>query len=227
MNALPLTCVLFDLDGTLLDTAPDMAKALNRLRLEHGRPALAFGVIRPLVSHGSTGLLRLGFGLEPDEPGFDALRERFLALYSAELACDTRLFPGMVGVLDFLEAENIPWGIVTNKPGWLTVPLLKHLSLYSRCACIVSGDTIPHRKPHPAPLLHACRSIGIDPEQCVYIGDAERDIEAGRRAGMSTLIARYGYLDTTEQPENWGADRILDSPHDLGAWLLEVLRADA
>ena len=226
MKAL-LACVLFDLDGTLLDTAPDMAKALNRLRLEHEQPTLSCSVIRPLVSHGSTGLLRLGFGLEPSDPGFDELRERFLALYSTDLASETRLFPGIMGILDFLESKDIRWGVVTNKPGWLTIPLLKRLSLYSRCACVVSGDTIPQRKPDPAPLLHACYSIGIEPKQCVYIGDAERDIEAGRRAGMSTLIARYGYLDTTEKPEEWGADGILDSPQDLYAWLLEILRVDS
>ena len=227
MNVSSLACVLFDLDGTLLDTAPDMAKALNRLRLEYEQPVLPFDVIRPQVSHGSTGLLRLAFELEPNEPGFETLRERFLALYSADLASDTRLFPGMIGILDFLETENISWGVVTNKPGWLTVPLLEHLSLYSRCATVVSGDTIPQRKPHPAPLLHACHNIGIDPDQCVYIGDAERDIVAGRRAGMSTLVARYGYLSATEQPENWGADSILDTPDDLYTWLLETLRTNA
>ena len=226
MNMPLLACVLFDLDGTLLDTAPDMAKALNRLRLESGQAALPFDVVRPQVSHGSTGLLRLGFGLAPNEPGFEALRERFLALYSADLASGTRLFPRMIEILDFLEAENIPWGVVTNKPGWLTVPLLERLSLYSRCASVVSGDTVSQRKPDPAPLLHACHSIGIDPGQCVYIGDAERDIEAGRRAGMSTLIARYGYLSATEQPENWGADKILDAPDDLYSWLLQTLRAN-
>ena len=211
--------VLFDLDGTLLDTAPDMGQALNRLLVEHNRPPLPAAMIRPVVSHGSLGLLKLGFDIDPAEAEFAALRDRFLALYSADLAVKTALFEGMEQVLAALEQQATPWGIVTNKPGWLTGPLLQQVGLEQRVACVVSGDTLPQRKPDPAPLLHACEHIGVDPSTCLYIGDAERDIEAARRAGMASLVACYGYLQATEQPESWGAQGLLQHPLDLLRWL--------
>jgi phosphoglycolate phosphatase len=210
--------MLFDLDGTLLDTAPDMARALNQLRLERSQPELPLERIRPFVSHGAAGLIRLGFGLQPDDPEFGPLRLRFLSLYDAALAVDTALFTGMEHVLARLEKRRIPWGIVTNKPGWLTDPLLHALDLFQRAGCVVSGDTVPRRKPDPEPLLHACNLIGIEPQRCVYIGDAERDVQAGNRAGMTTLIARYGYLGAEDAPEAWEAHGIVDSPEDLLAW---------
>lgn len=219
-----IACVLLDLDGTLLDTAPDMSRALNRLRLEQAVPALPLAQLRPLVSHGSAGLIRFGFGLTPQDPGFVELRRRFLDLYAGDLASETTLFSGMAETLTELENRNIPWGIVTNKPGWLTDPLLQALQLRDRAACVVSGDTTPRAKPDPQPLLYACRQLDIPPRHCLYVGDAERDVQAGQRAGMSTLVARYGYLHRDERPQDWGADGLIDSPRDLLDWLIEHRR---
>ncbi len=212
-------CVLLDLDGTLLDTAPDMARALNRLRLEQAAPALPLAHLRPVVSHGSLGLIGVGFGFTPENPDFAALKQRFLALYAGDLASETTLFPGMEEALSGLEAQNIPWGIVTNKPGWLTEPLLKTLQLWERAACVISGDTTTHAKPHPEPLLHACRLLNIPPKHCVYVGDAQRDIQAGQRAGMATLVASYGYMHHDECPQDWGANGLINTPLELLDWL--------
>jgi N-acetyl-D-muramate 6-phosphate phosphatase len=214
-----LRTVLFDLDGTLLDTAPDLAAALNAVLREQGRPALPFDDIRPVVSHGTTGLLGLGFGLRPGEDEFESLRQRLLTIYAADLSRHTRLFPGMDQVLDHIEAQGMNWGVVTNKPSWLTEPLMANLGLSERAACIVSGDTTPQRKPDPEPMLHACHLAGSEAAQCIYIGDAERDIEAGRRAGMKTLAASFGYIGSDEDIAAWGADGIVDTPADILAWL--------
>jgi phosphoglycolate phosphatase len=210
--------LLLDLDGTLLDTAPDLAAALNQLRLEEGREALPFELIRPQVSHGGIALIRLGFA--PDsEARLESLRRRLLAIYRENLARETTLFPGFAHVLDALEAARVPWGVVTNKPGWLTDPLMQALGLAARAACIVSGDTLPERKPHPAPLLHAAARMGVAPGDCVYAGDAERDIIAGRAAGMSTIAVRFGYLAPGEDPAAWAPDGIVDLPTDLLDWI--------
>ena len=214
-----LDTVLFDLDGTLLDTAPDLAFALNRVREEHGEAPLPFARIRPVVSQGTVGLLRLGFGLEPDGARFPALRERLLEIYREHLAVHTALFPGMSAVLDGIEALGLRWGVVTNKPGWLTEPLLQQLGLAARMACIVSGDTVTQRKPDPAPMLHACTLMGCTGGGCVYVGDAERDIQAGRSAGMRTVVASFGYIEDGHDPRTWGADAIVDTPEDLLAWI--------
>lgn len=212
--------VLFDLDGTLVDTAPDMVYALDALLAEEGRPSLAFERARGHVSHGSLGLVRIGFG-EDIEPSRTArLRERFIELYAQRLCVDTRLFPGMSDVLETLEANGIPWGVVTNKPGFLTDPLLRALGLNERARCVVSGDTLAERKPHPAPLLHAAELCGLPGEKCIYIGDAERDISAGRAAGMRTYVANWGYIDARDKPVSWGADALLDSPADTLAYIL-------
>ena len=208
-------CILFDLDGTLLDTAPDMVRALNQLLQEQQRSPLPLASARPVVSHGSRGLLELGFSIGPNDETFEPLKDRFLELYRAALAVETALFPGMPQVLETLEARKIPWGIVTNKPGWLTDPLLRDLKLDQRTACTVSGDTLSKRKPDPEPLLHACREIGIAPTNCIYVGDAERDIEAGKRAGMYTVVASYGYRYAHENPTIWGADTLIDTPQEL------------
>lgn len=221
----PIACVLFDLDGTLLDTARDMAQALNRLREEQELPALPFERIRSEVSHGSIAMIRLGFDLTPEDPLFSILRQRFLDLYSFNLANETTLFPGMDSTLAHLGIQGIPWGVVTNKPGWLTDPLLRKLNLFERAACVVSGDTVSKRKPDPEPLLHACQIVGIDPRHCLYVGDAERDIQAGKGAGMTTLVARFGYIGAHDTPEDWGADGLIDAPEDLLAWLQQVTEA--
>ena len=208
-------CVLFDLDGTLLDTAPDMAAALNVLLQEENKNPLPFESIRPLVSHGSRGLLELGFGLSPDMEEYPRLQERLLVIYSQALALHTTLFDGMETVISALEKHAIPWGIVTNKPGWLTEPLLVQLKLDKRSACTVSGDTLAKRKPHPEPLLYACQGLDIQPQRSVYVGDAERDIEAGKAAGMKTIVASYGYIQAHEQPQTWQADALITAPAEL------------
>jgi len=212
------TALLLDLDGTLLDTAPDMGGALNRLLDEEGREPLPQSSIRPVVSHGAVRLVKLGF---PDVEGaeFERLRLRFLELYSHHLAEYTQPFPGLLEVLDELERRELPWGVVTNKPGWLTDPLMTALGLFERAGCVVSGDTVGERKPHPLPLLHAAELIRVAPEQCVYVGDAERDIQAGRAAGMRTVIAAYGYISADDAPEQWNASGIIDHPGQLLEWM--------
>ena len=198
--------VLFDLDGTLADTAPDLAYALNRVLEEQGGRPLPFDTIRPVVSHGGIALIKLGFGIDEQAPEFPPLRQRLLDIYRDNIARETRLFDGMESLLATLEERGLNWGVVTNKPGWLTEPLLDALGLKARAATIVSGDTLPERKPHPAPMLLACEQAGSDAGHCLYIGDAERDIEAGRNAGMRTLVALFGYLGETDIPERWQAD---------------------
>jgi N-acetyl-D-muramate 6-phosphate phosphatase len=210
--------VLFDLDGTLLDTAPDMAHSLNLLRAEHGEAPIPFGQIRPHVSHGALALVRLGFP-QADEARVAELRARMLELYAANLAIQTALFPGFEEVLQQIEARGLRWGIVTNKPGFLTEPLLGALHLAERTGCIVSGDTLPQRKPHPAPLLHAARLLGVEATDCVYVGDAERDVRAAHAAGMRAIIALFGYLGDHDQPHGWNADAMIEQPAELIGWL--------
>ena len=211
--------VLFDLDGTLADTAPDLAYALNTLLQEHGQAALPYATIRPVASHGAAGLIELGFGVPRDTPRFVPLRERFIAIYRAHLTRETRLFPGMPVLLDQLAARGINWGIVTNKPAFLTDPLVEQLGLDEDAACVVSGDTTANRKPHPQPMLHACQLAGSKPEECLYVGDAERDIEAGKAAGMQTLVALFGYIGAQDHPESWGASGLIRAPEEILDWL--------
>ncbi|NJD30830.1 MAG: phosphoglycolate phosphatase [Gammaproteobacteria bacterium] len=214
----PRSALLLDLDGTLLDTAPDMGGALNRLRVECGRETLPFELIRPVVSHGAMRLVRLGFP-EAEGAEFERLRLRFLELYSQNLAEQTRLFPGVGEVLAELEQRGLPWGVVTNKPAWLTDPLLRTLGLYERAGCVVSGDTVAERKPHPLPLLHAAGLVDVAPERCVYVGDAERDIQAGRAAGMTTVVAAYGYISAEDDPASWEPTGIIDEPVQMLGWM--------
>jgi N-acetyl-D-muramate 6-phosphate phosphatase len=210
--------VLFDLDGTLLDTAPDMAAALNRLLIAEGLEALPYVQIRPLVSHGAPRLLRLAFG-EPEAERHEALRRRFLDFYRAALAVHTRLFDGFEAVLSAIERSGLRWGIVTNKPGWLAAPLVAEVGLAERCACLVAGDTLAERKPHPLPLLHAAGLLGLEPRECAYVGDAERDVQAARNAGMIPLVAGFGYLGDGDDPATWRADAVFARPEDLVDWL--------
>jgi len=211
--------VLFDLDGTLVDTAPDMAAALNDVMADEGHAALAFDTIRAHVSHGAAGLLRMAYGEATCENERERLRLALLDRYHRRLIDHSRLFPGMADLLTHIEDAGLLWGVVTNKPAWLTQPLLRAFNLSVRATTIVSGDTLAERKPDPAPLLHAAASAGTAVENALYVGDAERDVRAGRAAGMATCLARYGYLDTTDEPESWGADLIIDHPRELGPYL--------
>ena len=210
--------VLFDLDGTLLDTAPDMAGSLNQLLQEQGREPLPFESIRLLVSHGATALVSLGFA-GVAESVFAVLRARFLEIYRGRLTVETRVYAGIAEALERLESRGINWGIVTNKPGWLTEPLLEHFCLRQRAQVVVSGDTLPQRKPHPAPLLHAAEILGVAPAECIYIGDAERDVLAAQAAGMQAFVALFGYIPTNEQPHAWPASGWLDTPQALATLL--------
>ncbi len=214
----PITSVLFDLDGTLIDTAPDIAAALNKLLHAQDRDMLPYASIRNTVSKGSRALTELGFADLP-ESHRKLLQQELLQIYSAAICVDSKPFPGIIDVLNELEQKKIPWGVVTNKPGWLTEPLLKQLQLWQRAACVVSGDTLPNRKPHPEPLLHACKLIGRAATESVYIGDDLRDIQAGHAAGMTTLVAGYGYIENHENPEQWGAEAIINHASELQPWL--------
>ncbi|MEF3192987.1 MAG: phosphoglycolate phosphatase [Halothiobacillaceae bacterium] len=210
---------LFDLDGTLVDTAPDMAGALNRLRAEHDLPELPYATIRPWVSHGAGALVKLGFGHDLEAERMEALRQRYLDIYAAQLCEDSALFPGMAEVLSALEAKGRAWGVVTNKPAFLTEPLLEGLGLRQRADCIVSGDTLPVRKPDPAPVRHACALLGLPEAACVMIGDAERDIVAARAAGCPSIAAAFGYLLEDDDPHAWGADAVVRHARELLAWI--------
>jgi len=210
--------VLFDLDGTLLDTAPDMVGALNALRRERLLAPLPFATIRSTVSHGSARVVKAGFP-DADPQTQLQLQQRFLEIYRGALSRETRLFPGMDEVLDALATLRIKTGIVTNKPAWLTDPLLVDLSLRARFACVVSGDTVAERKPHPLPLLHAAALAEVAPGDCIYVGDAERDVQAAHRAAMPALVANYGYMQPDENPADWGAEGYLNQPLDLMDWL--------
>lgn len=219
MHNKKIQTVLFDLDGTLLDTAPDLANALNAVLESNGHAPLPFDAIRPVVSHGGKALIELGFEMQSDHPEFEPRRLELLDYYLNNIAQYTCLFPGMDEVLESIESQGLNWGIVTNKPAWLTDPLLEALKLDQRAAAIVSGDTLPERKPHPAPLLHACELIGSKPEHCLYVGDAERDIQAGHNAGMPTLVAMFGYLMAEDKPEEWGANALIRHPAEILDWI--------
>ena len=207
--------VLFDLDGTLIDTAPDMGGALNNLLAEEGLPRLPMQMIRPLVSKGGLVLTRLGFAEHVAESEIEPLRQRFLQHYRAIVADESRLFDGFETVLTKLEARGILWGIVTNKPEWLAQPLLQQLDLAKRSAVLIGGDTLAERKPHPLPLLEAARRMGVAAERCLYVGDDERDIIAGRAAAMQTLVAAYGYIEDASEIPGWQADGVIDQPLEL------------
>ena len=215
-----INAIFFDLDGTLLDTAPDLAFALNTILVEQQRAPLPFEQIRPWVSFGARTMIKQAFQItDPADPWLEPLRQRFLKIYAENLANQTRLFVGMEEVLAILEQQKISWGIVTNKPTWLTIPLLEKLGLANRSVCNVSGDTLALNKPHPAPLFHACQLANCIPENCIYVGDALRDIEAGQRAGMQTVVALYGYIGEEEKPAQWGATGMISQPLDLLAWV--------
>jgi 2-phosphoglycolate phosphatase len=218
-RALPVDAVLFDLDGTLADTAPDLGAALNRLRLGRGLDPVPILELRSSSSHGARGLLRVGMGIAPEHADYTTLRDAFLAHYEAALCVDSKLFAEVDALLDAIEARSLKWGIVTNKATRYATPLLEQLGLGRRAGAIVCGDTTPYPKPHPAPLLAAADRLGVVPARCVYVGDAERDITAGIAAGMRTIVARYGYIEAHESPESWPADGGIDHPAALLGWL--------
>jgi phosphoglycolate phosphatase len=211
--------VLFDLDGTLADTAPDLAFALNQQRLARGMSELSVAELRIHASSGARGLLRQGFGIHPEDSGYLAMRDEFLDIYERNLSRSSALFPGMAALLDEIEARGLTWGIVTNKAERFTFPLLRALGLLERAACVICGDTTLHAKPHPAPLMEAMSRIGTVASQCIYVGDDERDVQSGHAAGMPVVVVRYGYLGNGRPPEEWGADLFVDSPAGLGRLL--------
>lgn len=213
MSEQALECVLFDLDGTLVDSAPDLIAALNRLLHEQGRAPADFNALRPMVSKGARAILRLGFS-DMDEVGIEALLPHFLDTYAAHIAVHTCLFAGMHEVLMQLENANVRWGVVSNKAGWLARGVLNGLQLNERCAVLVAGDTLALRKPDPAPILHACALARVAPQRSVYVGDDARDVLAGRAAGLRTIAVTWGYLNG-EDPYGWGADVVVDTAHEL------------
>lgn len=207
--------VFFDLDGTLADTAPDLVAAANLLRIARGLSPLPYEVLRPTASAGARGLIQGAFGYDNQHPQFEELRDEFLSNYEKDICVHSKLFDGMDDLLQELEKEQVLWGIVTNKVERFTHPLLKLMSLHERSAAIVGGDTTPHSKPHPAPILKAAEICNINPAQCLYVGDDLRDIEAGRAAGMKTVAAAYGYCGCDEPVNAWGADYIIEHPSEL------------
>jgi phosphoglycolate phosphatase len=211
--------VLFDLDGTLIDSAPDLAGTANWLRVERGMAPLPFEALRPMVGAGARGMIGAALGVTPAEAAYEGLKDAFLARYQATMLDQTALFPEMVPVLAALDGAGVPWGIVTNKIARLAEPIVAHLGLAARSATLVCGDTTPHAKPHAAPLLEAARQLGVAPELCVYVGDDLRDVEAGRAARMQTLAAAWGYLGQGPAIEDWGADHSIESPGGLLRWL--------
>ena len=215
--------VLFDLDGTLIDSAPDLAGAANRLRADHGMPPLPLEQLRPMVGSGARGMVGVAFGVAPGESRFESLRDAFLAHYEAGLLEQTHPFDGVDAMLSSLEAAGIAWGIVTNKAMRFTTPIVAGLGLAQRAAVVVCGDTTPHAKPHPEPLLHAARAMGLAPESVVYVGDDLRDAQAARAAGMAMVAATWGYLGLGEPVHTWGADALADAPSQLMDWLRERL----
>jgi len=214
-----VSAVLFDLDGTLLDTAPDLIFAANTALAEADIPPRSMAELKPCISGGAAVMLRCAFNGDYEPALFDRVLHRMLELYQTYVADRTRFFDGTESVLGELERRAIPWGIVTNKMSRFTDPLLAKLSLADRAGCVISGDTTAEKKPHPLPLLEASRRLNLAPEECVYVGDAPGDVEAGRRAGMTTLTALYGYIAVDDAPCDWGADGLLASPRDLLPWL--------
>jgi phosphoglycolate phosphatase len=209
-----IKAVLFDLDGTLADTAPDLGAALNRMRAARGLDAVPIDKIRPCASHGARGLLGLGFDVSPADDTYEALRDEFLDLYEHDLFNETQLFPGVAELLNSLEARGLPWGVVTNKAERFALPLLELMALTDRAACIIGGDTTGKTKPHPEPLLAASRRINVPPGDCIYVGDDRRDVEAALAAGMRSAVAKYGYLNGSD-PLTWGATWLISRPTDL------------
>jgi phosphoglycolate phosphatase len=217
----PLEAVLFDLDGTLIDTAPDFAVVVNQLCQRHNRPPMSYAAVRETVSHGARALITLAFKLKEGDSGFEELRLELLELYSRHLAVETTLFPGMTNLLSWLEQQSIPWGIVTNKPRLYAEPILAALQLSARCGCLVCPDDVSHTKPDPEPMLLACRQLSCNASNTLYLGDHRRDIEAGKNAAMKTMAVNYGYIEANDPAENWQADFYIDHADEIRTVLMK------
>jgi phosphoglycolate phosphatase len=217
-----IRAVLFDLDGTLIDSAPDLGAAADKMRIDRGLPSLPYALYRPLAGAGARGMLKVAFDMTPDHPDFMAMREEFFANYEAAMTVRTYVFDGVEDVIEHIQLRQMPWGVVTNKMARFTDPLTQAMPLFTSAAAIVSGDTTPYAKPHPAPLFEAAKRLGVPPEVCLYVGDDERDIVAGREAGMITVAASYGYLGEKADINSWGADLHVDSPNKLLQLLAEA-----
>ena len=207
--------VLFDLDGTLIDSAPDLGAAADKMRVDRGMPSLSLAAYRPMAGAGARGMLGIGFGMTPGSEGFDAMREEFFRNYERCMTERTYAFDGVPELIRALESAPLHWGVVTNKSMRFTDPLTRQMPLFAKAAAVVSGDTTPHAKPHPEPLFEAARRMGIAPEHCIYVGDDERDIQAGAAAGMKTVAAAYGYLGAKAETAQWGADAHINYPLEL------------
>ena len=214
-----IDAVFFDLDGTLADTCPDMARTVNAMRERRGLAPVAEALVRPHVSRGARGMILAAFEITAEHPDFAAMRDEFLEIYGGNLCVDTRLFPGMEALLDRLDHAGIAWGVVTNKFERFARPVVEALGLGKRAAVVIGGDTCARAKPFPDPLLHAARTVGVAPERALYVGDDERDVQAARAAGMQVVVAGYGYLGDGSPPTDWKSDAVLDSPAALDAWI--------
>lgn len=211
--------VLFDLDGTLVDSAPELGAAADKMRTDRGLPSLPLARYRPMAGAGARGMLGIAFDITPQSPGFEALREEFFVNYEARMLLNTHVFDGVAELIDSLTQRGLAWGIVTNKSKRFTDPLARSIPVFASAGAVVSGDTTPHAKPHPEPLFEAARRLGLAPAQCIYVGDDERDIVAGRAAGMRTVAATYGYMGAQADAALWQADGAIDSPMALLQWL--------
>jgi 2-phosphoglycolate phosphatase len=216
-----IQAVLFDLDGTLLDTSGDLTSALNSVLAQHKMAALPHAKTRPIVGQGTKGLFKLALNMDENHPEYAGLCTEFLEFYFKAACVSTAFFPGVEEVLAYLENNNIPWGIVTNKPGRFTAVIVENFALHKRTTCIISGDTLAKAKPHPEPLLHACKILGFKPESCLFVGDAEIDILASKAAGIPVLAALYGYISPEENPASWNADGYINHPSEVIEWLKE------
>ncbi|MET1116011.1 MAG: HAD-IA family hydrolase [Comamonas sp.] len=214
-----IRAVLFDLDGTLIDSAPDLGAAADQMRIARGLASLPAEHYRPMAGAGARGMLGVAFGITPETPDYDTLREEFFRNYEARMTQTTYAFDGISQLLADIEARGLLWGVVTNKSARFTDPLTRAMPLFANARAVVSGDTTPHSKPHPAPLFEAASRLGLPPEACIYVGDDERDIVAGRAAGMKTVAALYGYLGAVDATEHWGADAAIKYPYELLQWL--------
>lgn len=219
MAASSIHAVLFDLDGTLVDSAPELGAAADKMRVDRGLPSLPLAQYRPMAGAGARGMLGIAFGITPDMPDFAVLREEFFRNYEARMLLNTHVFEGVADLIGSLRTQQLAWGIVTNKSKRFTEPLVQSIDVFSSAGAVVSGDTTPFSKPHPEPLFEAARRLGLDPARCIYVGDDERDIVAGRAAGMRTIAATYGYRGAQADVTLWEADGAIDSPMALLQWL--------